>query len=422
MSLDDRLRGFDAGDEHLDVEKALAVVHRKAARAIVVRRAGVAAIAAAALTAAITVPLVLAARENRSEQITPGPQPSSPQSFTCNTATKQGPLVAYTEEGDLWLYDVKRDDVKRLTDDGPERSGNRSSPNFLGNGCVVYVSSHPAAIAVLSIEGGPSRTIIEEEGWIMDLDVSPDGSTLLYLHIHRDSTYQLKRLSASGGVPSVLRTFAPNPGRGASTEDEVSVAWSPDGATILAVNTHAGLENEPDIFLLDEHGRDVFPPWRGTHARWSPDGRRVYYRGSAGDYGTKELGWRAFDISSRRTTTIGMRAGTNNLAISPDGRYAAYDTSYFGDMPIGALMTEGAPVTYLYDLRTGKETLLKKSALSALWISTSEVVVTNARRPRGLTLNSFESLGTVTKITVNERQTEVSMTSTLWDAAVLLAD
>lgn len=369
-----------------------------------------------------------------------GPPPSNPRAgdpgetlsptatpvFPCSSSEKSAWLVAYEDQDDLWLYDVRTDDLRRLTEDVGKRSEGR--PEFLGNDCLLYsgsdltASDPSASIELLSLAGeGRSRRIVDEQGLIRDFDVSPDGTSIVYLQIDHndDGTYRLKEINLFGVFPRVLYTFSPNAGKGAGSEDEVVVAWSPDGQAILVTNTAGEAFNYGDrqesIFLLARDGRVLVPPWTGTHARWSPDGRTIYYRGYAG---TNGIAWHAFDVASKKTKKLGMRSGTNNLAVSPDGARVAYDTSYFGDTPLGAAISKEVPVVYVYDLASGKETLLRENALGPLWISASQLLVTNAKEP-GRSLNSWESLGTVTKLSTDGSRKKVSMKSTLWGAAVL---
>jgi Tol biopolymer transport system component len=358
----------------------------------------------------------------------PGPNPttasSRPPTPTISSANlcahhdAASRLVAYTDARDLWLYDVRKDERRRLTSDGEARY--EHEPKFLGSDCLVYANSEPAAIELLDLSGAaPSRRIVEERGLVVDLDVSPDGSTVLYLQINFDvdSTYRLKQVGIEGGTPVVLHTFAQNPGRGAGSEDEVSVAWAPDGSKILVINTHEGSKRPKAISLFDRTGREVVGQWTGTHPRWSPDGRTIYYRGYAGLNGQD---WYALDVRTMKAVKLGIRPATNRLAVSPDGVRVAYDTSYFGEYPLEAKVSDEAPVTYVYNLATRKETLLKEGALEPLWVSVGRVLVTNAKkRPRN-SLNSWESLGTVTEISIDGTHTMVAITSTLFDSDVYL--
>jgi hypothetical protein len=353
---------------------------------------------------------------------TDAPTTSAAAAVSCAGRGSSSTLVVYGDAGDLWRYDAASDDQRRITDDGD--ASLEFAPAFLGATCLLYWSADEASgpsIELLDFSGGAgSQTIVRERASIGELEVSPDSRWILYLQIDYDvdSTFRLKQLELGGGEPVVLHAFAPNLGRGAGSEDELSVAWAPDGSAILVVNTHEyNGEGPPNsIYLFDATGRTVRERWTGTHPRWSPDGRTIYYRGYAGFNGQR---WRALDVQTMKTTILSVRAGTNNLSVSPDGRWLAYDTSWFGDMPLEASAPNGAPDVYVFDLTTGSEELLKQGALAPIWISATDLVVTNARRRPENSFNSWESLGTVTRMSVDGAAGPAEMTST-FDAAVYL--
>jgi len=349
------------------------------------------------------------------------PPPTDPPVISCDGGDPAAPLVAYYDAEDLWLYDATADASRRLTEDGDV--GFEHTPAFLNGSCLAYGTygtSEPSTIELVDLAGGARRTIVEETGG--SLDVSPDGTTIVYLQIDHDvdSTYRLKRVDIDGGVPVVLYTFHPNIGRGAGSEDEVSVAWAPDGSTILVANTHESTRQNPygAIYLFDRSGREIRGEWAGTHPRWSPDGRSIYYRDHAG-LGDGQR-WHALDVRTMQTTTLGIRPGTNNLVVSPNGEWVAYDTSWFGDKPLGTRTPDGAPNVFAYNLTTGIERLLKRGALGAIWLSDRGVAVTNATERGRRSLSSWESLGTVTRVSMGGDRTELDMTSTLFNVAVYL--
>lgn len=329
-------------------------------------------------------------------------------------------LVAYVDAADLWVYAAATDDRRAVTDDGDARF--ERAPEFVAGACLAFTNSQPASIELLELAGqGAPRTIVEEAGWIVDFAFSSDRRSVFYLHIDHDvdGTYRLKRVRIDGGAPEVLHTFNPNLGRGAGSEDEVSVALSPDGSMLLVANTHEfSREFEKGaIYLFDETGREVRERWSGTHPRWSPDGRTIYFRGYAGIDGQR---WSALDVETMEATKLGVTPGTNWLVVSPDGRRLAYDTSTFGDLPAGTASTGEAPNVYVYDFATGTEAILQRGAMGPLWISNRAVLATNVREPGPDSLNSWESLGTVSRVTVGGVRSAADMTSTLFDTAVLI--
>lgn len=350
----------------------------------------------------------------------PTPTPTGPSAASCAGRSSGATLVAYWESDDLWLYDATAEKSRRLTDDGDTRS--EWSPSFVNAGCLVVATNSVnggATIELLDLSAPTSsRRLVEELGSIWSGAVRPDGTEMLYLHIDHDldSTYRLKRVAVGGGPTEVVHTFAANLGRGGSSEDEVSLAWSPDGSTILVSNTHEYSKDfeQGGIYLMDPGTGEALGHWAGTHPRWSPDGETVYFRGHGG--AGEDVGWKTMDIESMRTAHLGMRPGTNLAAVSPDGRYIAYDTSSFGDMPTGARVTGEPPNVYLYDLGRDRETLLRRGSIATLWISATDMVVSNVSRgapnPNTWGGNWWDPLGTVTKISVDGDHRAIDMRST----------
>jgi hypothetical protein len=336
--------------------------------------------------------------------------------------------VAYVEAGDLWLFEVASNERRQLTSDGDATA--EWSPAFAAPGCVVLATARigsDAAIELLELAPGGSRqVVVEETGAIRSLAVHPRTSEIAYLHIDYDldSTFRLKRL-VIGGQAATAHAFAMNLGRGGSSEDEVSVAWSPDGARLLVANTHEFTSEFAmgSIYVFDATGSEVLARWPGTHPRWSPDGQAVYFRGHAGDEDS-DSGWQLMDLATMVAVRLDMRTGSNGAAVSPDGRYVAYDTSSFGDLPTRAVVTGMPPNVYLFDLRAGQERLLLRGAMAPIWISPDGMLVTDmslgAPKPDVWGGQVWDPLGTVTELSIDGDAAPVAMTSTLNEPAVLL--
>lgn len=217
----------------------------------------------------------------------------------------------------------------------------------------------------------PTRTITFEttEGTQMNVDVSPDGQTLLF-----DLLGDLYTVGRAGGQATRL-TSGPSL--------DLQPVFSPDGEQILFVSDRSGNEN---LWVMDSDGTDLRPittergnfhfddpewstdgeyvlvrrneagspnagrtPWlihvdggrgvelhdeaRGIGFRWSPDDRYVYYRGVAGAGATSLRGNGLPQPAQimrldRHTGDIApitrVPSGAARPSISPDGRLMVY--------------------------------------------------------------------------------------------------
>ena len=354
----------------------------------------------------------------QSQTASPVPSPEASPIAACSGGDGPTTRVVYADADDLWLYDPATDETRRLTADAATRF--ERDPTFVSAGCIVYANTNPSTIEMreLAVDGS-SRVIVTEAGFVVSIDVSPDGRKIAYLQVDYDvdGAFRLKVLDLDRGVAVITYAFSPALGRGAGSEDEVSVAWSPDGASILVANTHEFTQQDPNgaLSLFDGTGREI-RRWTGTHPRWSPDGRTIYFRGYAGLNGQS---WFALDVATMESTKLGIRPGTNGFVVAPDGGHVAYDTSWFGDFPLETIATRAAPNVYAFDLSTREETLLERGALGPLWISATAVIATGSEGPSPDSWNSWTSLGTVALLSLDGDRSPLDMTSTL-DATVHL--
>ncbi len=159
--------------------------------------------------------------------------------------------------------------------------------------------------------------------------ISPDGERLAYNRATSDNldiwTYEFRR-----GIPQLLTS-----GPGLDSDP----VWSPDGRRI-AYRAMAR-EGGPGIFVRAADGTgDIERLTTGTHApmSWSPDGARIVYA----DFGTNRVtASAATDIAvvilagGRRTETLLVTPDReSSAAISPDGRWLAYESNETGEKAV----------------------------------------------------------------------------------------
>ena len=248
---------------------------------------------------------------------------------------------------------------------------------------LLAVAAAPAAAQVMFGPGGPggreplplrsarTASFTATEGTWMSLDVSPDGTTIVF-----DLLGDLYTMPIEGGEASPLLTgmayetqprFSPDGESVAFISDRsggdalwtmrldltdttrvagggsslmLSPAWSPDGVYIVASRS-SGLGGVAQLAMYHaERGSPLplpgSPFQKRIGAAFSPDGRYIWYAGGAGDWTYNAVlplyQIYRYDREAGTTTTMTNRYGSAfRPAISPDGRWLVYGTRYDAD-------------------------------------------------------------------------------------------
>lgn len=201
---------------------------------------------------------------------------SEPESIEFVAAAHSSDSLALVARGDgsdrknVWLYPLDgRERVRLTTEPDP------SSPVFSPDDAVLYYASVGDSWAnIYGLDVGPNvptpRPVLTSDDVVAPRDVSPDGRFLLFQRWKvRDGGLWYMPI----GDPDAARPFVDTP------EDEgESARFSPDGKRVAFV-----AKRGPDysVYIAD------FPPagklarrvtdLDGWRARWSRDGRRVYF-------------------------------------------------------------------------------------------------------------------------------------------------
>ncbi|WP_420439456.1 amidohydrolase family protein [Candidatus Palauibacter sp.] len=264
---------------------------------------------------------------------------------------------------------------------------------------VASAAAAPAAAQVMIGPGGPggrqplplrsarTASFTATEGTWISLDVSPDGTTIVF-----DLLGDLYTLPIDGGKASPLLTgmayetqprFSPDGESVAFISDRsggdalwkmrldltdttrvagggsslmLSPEWSPDGVYIVASRSN-GLGGVASLAMYHaERGSPLPLPGssflKRIGAAFSPDGRYVWYAGGFGDWTYNAVlplyQLYRYDRETGATTTMTNRYGSAfRPAISPDGRWLVYGTRYNADTGLRKR-----------DLETGEESWL----------------------------------------------------------------
>lgn len=301
------------------------------------------------------------------------PQRTATPSTSATTASPSpastpGPTtkaIVFSQDGDLYYYDVATDGLRLLTEDGQQIT--ERSPRFNDESTIVFGTD--TAIVEIDVKTRAKREIRKAAGIVHQVALSPNRRSIAYLYDRNDRTGLGLNLRVVGLDPPSerdVRSFKPWQGRGGSDDDDVYLAWSPDGSKLLVVLTPLDTVGRETMFVLDANGADIVPPRFGTTARWAPDSRTIYFR----DFGD-ERAWHALDVQTKSIRDLAMRRATARLHVSPDGTVLFHDRGVDG----GAI--------YVYDVARNRERRLATGRIGAVWLSQDAVAATVVKPCRG---------------------------------------
>lgn len=195
------------------------------------------------------------------------------------------------------------------------------------------------------------HTFTTTEGTWMNLDVSPDGKTIVF-----DLLGDIYSMPISGGNAKVLRTGIPF---------EVQPHFSPDGSKILFTSDAGGGDN---IWVMNADGADAKQITEESfrllnNSTWMPNGNSFIARKhftSTRSLGAGEL-WQYHitgGVGLQLTKKKNEQQDVNEPSVSPDGRYLYYSEDMYSG---GAFQYNKDPnkqiyVIQRYDFETGKTT------------------------------------------------------------------
>lgn len=201
-------------------------------------------------------------------------------------------------------------------------------------------------IYTLPIAGGEAKRIIGEMSWDSQPKFSPDGKSIVFIS-DRSGAENLWLCKPDGTEVKPLTK-----GRGQVMQMFVSPSWTADGNYVVASKADRSLGTYHVYLYHKDGGSGVSlgpppppPPQPGQQgpptgpqtnrmgAAASPDGRYVYYaqRNGAFNYNAQFPLWQIirFDRETSETTTItNARGSAMRPVLSPDGRHLVYATRY----------------------------------------------------------------------------------------------
>ena len=207
--------------------------------------------------------------------------------------------------GDIWVINVARATMSRLTFDGSDQF-----PDWSDDGQRIIYTTLRGANGVFwkSSSGGVAEPLIRgTKRPVFEATITNDGKHLIYREngIPGD-LYYVRRDSAS--APRVLLD---------SRFDERSPAISSDDRWVAYVSNESGRDEVYVRPFPVGAGRWVISAAGGTEPRWRRDGRELFYRNADTLF--------AVQIDGRAAFTVGTRTALFTGAYHANARHAAYD-------------------------------------------------------------------------------------------------
>lgn len=231
---------------------------------------------------------------------------------------------------------LSRDGLVQALDDGDPETAERA-PAIDAEGNVFWVSvaadGQSSAIWRADADGNNRRQILKSQGVIQRLAVR-GGDEVAFL-VAAETGWSV-HLARPEGTPSLLWQFPLALGRGISTDDSISVAWSPDASRLLVVDTFVDVANEraeETLLVLTDTG-DAETILHGTHATWLPNGTILYRPlgpSTDGSFVVHDL------TSSDEQPTDIKGDALYGPVVSPDGRLVALGNATDGTVLVANL-------------------------------------------------------------------------------------
>jgi serine/threonine protein kinase len=181
--------------------------------------------------------------------------------------------VLVTEQGtqDVWVYDLQRDAMTRLTAGG----GPYTQPVWSPNGRYVIFGTIASGMLWTRSDGaGEARPIIQTKGYRIPWSLTPDGKRLAYFQVNSTSGLWTVPLEEVSGE---MKAGKPEPFLTSQSSDTVP-ALSPDGKWLAYVSKVTG-SNEVYVRAFP----DIGSRWQisnngGTQPAWSRNGHELLYQ------------------------------------------------------------------------------------------------------------------------------------------------
>ena len=225
-----------------------------------------------------------------------------------------GRFIAFSDAGVIWTMDATRHTFSRVSSTDPDPTV--GFPLWSIDGKRLFYRSVDG-IRVRRADGEGEAALLPNTG-ANDYPgaLTPDGTTLVLTRLAPETGGDLYTTPASGGeVKPLLVTPA----------YEGGAQVSPDGKWVLYVSNESG---PLEVFMRPMSGPDRKYPVSsggGTHATWSRDGRRIFFRAGQRFFSvdlttTPDVHLGAPEFLFEKRQAFGQNLTIPNYSLSADGR------------------------------------------------------------------------------------------------------
>ena len=243
------------------------------------------------------------------------PLDDTPRQYAYPRVSPNGEHLVVTSSGDLWILDLARKALPRLTSNATAGNG---YPVWTPDGTRVVFRTLTGLAWIAADGSGRSEAIAGTSNNDLPTSVSPDGETLAFLRLNGETSADIFRLSLRG---------EPNPRpvvKGPAFEG--GAQFSPNGRWLAYVSDEPG---QPEVYVrpFPGPGGPVIPvsTQGGTQPRWSRNGKELFYR-TGNRMMVVDVIWIPDLVLSPPRTLFDQRYSsalggtTPNYDVSPDGQ------------------------------------------------------------------------------------------------------
>jgi serine/threonine-protein kinase len=202
------------------------------------------------------------------------PLPAPPRPYRAPKLSPDGRLVAVGIGNDVWIYEIARDTLTRLTF---EKSNAGTAANWTPDSKrIVFPSDRAGPVNLFwkPVDGsGPEERLTTSPNLHRASSFSPDGRFHVFTEVDSKTASDLWILPMDGDRKP--RVFLQTPAA------ESSGQFSPDGRWIAYVSNESG---RPEVYVRPfpgPGGKWQISSEGGTELAWNPKGKELFYRTGA---------------------------------------------------------------------------------------------------------------------------------------------